>query len=388
MDTAKHLHLLLAPKERFEPKGAGAFALNALETTLASRWRDAITIFGTPVARPFPSVSFQSVEVPRWPLRGRNLEMVRRYVKTVRHTPPDLIEVFNRPVMMDYLRRKLPGAALILHFGNDPRGMDGSRSVTEREKLLARCDAIVCVSDFIRRCFLDGIDDPLANRVTVIHTGVHAPAAFPADKEKTIAFVGRLVPDKGVLELVQALARILPRHPEWTAEIIGARWFKAGDPPDKYEKEVARAAASCERIRLGGFRSHEEVIAALCKSSIAVVPSKWDDPFPRAALEALAAGCALVCSRQGGLPEIGSERAGFLSEVSTDSIAKALEDLMSNESELLALQRHGFDDFPFEIHRTTARLDDLRTMLINVDRSSEPPHDGSNRRRLHSHPGL
>lgn len=290
--------------------------------------------------------------------------MARRYVGTVRHEPPDLIEVFNRPVMIDYLRRKLATPALILHFGNDPRGMDGSRSVAERRKLLAQCDAIVCVSDFIRRCFLDGIDDALSRRAVVIHTGVDAPAAFPGNKEKSVIFVGRIVPEKGVLELVQALVRVLPRHAEWTADIIGARWFKAGDTADVYERELARAAAACARIKLGGFRPHEEVIAALRKAGIAVVPSKWDDPFPRSALEALAAGCALVCSRRGGLPEIGGGRARFLDEVSVDSIAAALEELLSNESERIALQHRGFDDFPFEIRRTTSRLDDLRESLM------------------------
>jgi glycosyltransferase involved in cell wall biosynthesis len=264
------------------------------------------------------------------------------------------------------LRRQLPGAALILQFGNDPRGMDGSRSIDERRKLLTDCDAIVCVSDFIRRCFLDDIDDLLAHRVQVIHTGVHAAAVFPEAKEKNIVFVGRITSDKGVLELAQALARVLPRHPEWAAEIIGARWFKAGVSPDCYEKEVAQAASGCARIRLGGFRPHDEVIAALRKAAIAVVPSKWDDPFPRTALEALAAGCALVCSRHGGLPEIGAYRARFLSEVSADSLAATLEDLMSDESQRVALQHRGFDDFPFEIHRTTARLDDLRGTLMDV----------------------
>ena len=76
----------------------------------------------------------------------------------------------------------------------------------------------------------------------------------------------------------------------------------------------------------------------------------------RSALEALAAGCALVCSRHGGLPEIGAERARFLNEVTGNSIAAAAGRHDANESALLALQRRGFDDFPFEIHRTTGRL--------------------------------
>ncbi|HEX3665107.1 MAG TPA: glycosyltransferase family 4 protein [Rhizomicrobium sp.] len=366
MDATKRLHLILAPKERFEPGGAGAFSLNALETTLASRWRTGITIFGTPVARPFSAVSFQPVPVSRWPLRGRNLEMVRRYVKAVRHAPPDLIEVFNRPVMIDYLRRELPNAALVLHYGNDPRGMDGSRTVVERRELLARCDAIVCVSDFIRRCFLDGADSPYAHRAVTIHTGVSTSESFPQNKEKTVVFVGRVVSDKGVLELVQALACVLPRYPGWKAEIIGAHWFKAGDPPDNYEKSVAAAASAGASIKLGGFRPHEEVTAALRGASIAVVPSKWDDPFPRSALEALAAGCALICSKQGGLPEVGAQRAFFLDEVTAESIAAALESLLSDERKRVTQQHRGFNDFPFDIRRTTSRLDDLRAALMRT----------------------
>jgi glycosyltransferase involved in cell wall biosynthesis len=149
--------------------------------------------------------------------------MAARYVAFAKRAPPDFIEVFNRPVMASLVARGLPGVPVALHYGNDPRGMAGSRTIGERRTLLAACAAIVCVSDYIRRCFLDGMDDPLAERVKVVHTGVEQPPTFPGDKTRKIVFVGRIVPDKGVLEFVEALARILPQHPGWSAEIIGAR---------------------------------------------------------------------------------------------------------------------------------------------------------------------
>lgn len=360
------LHLLLAPKERFEPGGAGAFALNALETSLASRWRDRITVFGSSVARPFSGVQFQPLQIARWPLRGRNVAMAAAYAKVAKTAPPDLIEIFNRPVMVETLERKLAGVPLLVHFGNDPRGMTGSRSVVERRWLLAATAAIVCVSDFIRRCFLDGIADASVERVHVIHTGVGTNSDVPARKTRRVVFVGRIVPDKGVLELVRALARVLPRHPDWSAEVIGARWFGTSGRPDRFESEVARAAAPCGQIALGGFRTHEEVLAALADASIAVVPSKWDDPFPRTALEALAAGCALVCSKRGGLPEIGENRALFLDEVSVETLERVLERLIAYDSERLALQRRGHEDFPFAIASAASRLDDLRDRLAGT----------------------
>ena len=51
----------------------------------------------------------------------------------------------------------------------------------------------------------------------------------------------------------------------------------------------------------------------------------------------------------------------------TDTVGTALDELLSNDAERIALQHRGFDDFPFEIHRTTARLDDLRTKLIGTE---------------------
>lgn len=357
--SGKALHLLLAPKERFEPGGAGAFALNVLETSRVSRFRDGITVFGSPVERPFEGVGFQRLAKARWWEGDRNRTMARRYAAFAKRHRPELIEVYNRPVMVDVIRRELGALPLIVHFGNDPRGMDGSRSVAERRKLLEQSAAVICVSEFIRRCFIDQFDHPLSTRVHVVHTGVPCAPEIPA-KEKRIVYVGRVVPEKGVLELVRALARVLPHHPDWGAEIIGARWFGGGEKPSTYETSVAAAATSCDRIMLAGFQPHEDVLALLRRASIAVVPSLWDDPFPRTALEALAHGCALVCSRRGGLPELGPERALYLESISAESLSGALEQLIGDQDRREALQHRGWGDFPFGIHRTTSRLDDLR----------------------------
>jgi glycosyltransferase involved in cell wall biosynthesis len=55
-------------------------------------------------------------------------------------------------------------------------------------------------------------------------------------------------------------------------------------------------------INLGLLR-HDALLAAWRRAAIGVVPSIWPDPFPTVALEAMAAGTAVVVSRIGGLPE-------------------------------------------------------------------------------------
>jgi len=365
---SKQLHLLLAPKERFEPDGAGAFALNVLETSRVSRFRSNITVFGSPVAQPFDEVRFHPLAKARWFEGDRNRAMVRRYFQYAKHNPPDLIEIYNRPMMIDLLHRPLATVPLALHIGNDPRKMDGSRSTSERRNLLEKAAAIVCVSAFIRNCFFEGIDDSTNGNVHIVHNGVERATVIPP-KENRIVYVGRIVPEKGVLELVRALARVLPMHPAWMAEIIGARWFGKGEEPSAYEKSVVRAASGCGQIVLAGFRPHAEVLAALRPASIAVVPSLWDEPLSRTAPEAVGQGCALVCSSRGGLPELGADRALYLNSISEQSIAEAIEHLICHGDERRALQRRGWENLPFEIHRITALLDGLRDSLINKSSS-------------------
>ena len=75
-------------------------------------------------------------------------------------------------------------------------------------------------------------------------------------------------------------------------------------------------------------------VKAKCEqAAIALVPSKWDEPFGRTALEAHAGGCAVVSSGTGGLAEISENNAivlprGFVAE----DVARAVE--------LLSVMRH------------------------------------------------
>ena len=52
-----------------------------------------------------------------------------------------------------------------------------------------------------------------------------------------------------------------------------------------------------------GFKEHNEVIRIYKKTSIAVVCSRWDEPFGRTSLEAASRGSAVIISNKGGLPE-------------------------------------------------------------------------------------
>ncbi len=98
---------------------------------------------------------------------------------------------------------------------------------------------------------------------------------------------------------------------------LGTVGVLAGEPWPGAEARLERVVALAERLgvrdrlRLVGFRSDVENLYGA--ADVIAVPSTEPDPLPGAAIEAAAAGCAVVASAHGGLPEIISDgRTGRL----------------------------------------------------------------------------
>lgn len=112
-----------------------------------------------------------------------------------------------------------------------------------------------------------------------------------------LVFAGRLVSDKGVDLLIDALARL-----------AGEGWRPGltvvGDGPERGRLEArARAAGVEAQVRWAGVRRGSELAAELRNHRVMVVPSRWAEPFGIVALEGAACGCVVVGSRDGGLAD-------------------------------------------------------------------------------------
>jgi alpha-1,3-rhamnosyl/mannosyltransferase len=98
------------------------------------------------------------------------------------------------------------------------------------------------------------------------------------------------------------------------------------------------------------------------------VPSTWDEPFGRAALEAMANGAALIASRRGALPEVCGEAALYLDPTDVSAFVAALRRLAGDEGYRRRLQALGRARArAFEIGAATARLDAVRARLLGLD---------------------
>lgn len=110
------------------------------------------------------------------------------------------------------------------------------------------------------------------------------PAFVPATG-RYIMFAGALAPHKGIDVLLEAYQGVDPTIP---LVLLGLRCH---DTPQRFPSGVIVA----ENV------SHGDVMRAWKNCDVAVVPSRWPDPWPLVALEAMAAGRPVVASAVGGL---------------------------------------------------------------------------------------
>jgi len=142
---------------------------------------------------------------------------------------------------------------------------------------------------------------------------------FANQSEKILLFVGRLVPEKGLDTLINALPNIL-------AGGVDAKLIAVGEGPQKeaYQR-MASDTGLHEKVYLAGYLDDWTLRALYRIADVAVVPSKFE-PFGIVALEAMAAHCPLVTTAVGGLSEIVDDGSTGLKVPVGDShaLAKAI----------------------------------------------------------------
>ena len=146
------------------------------------------------------------------------------------------------------------------------------------------------------------------DKVRVIPNGVDADqfeqarayrgtGASPSSNESIILFVGRLVREKGVHTLIEAMPKILSYWPR-------ARLIVAGrGPAEGSLRDLAASLGLGGRVSLVGFVPDDERNRLYGMAAAAVVPSLYE-PFGITALEAMAAGTPLIAADTGGLAQI------------------------------------------------------------------------------------
>ncbi len=348
------ISVLLPFKENFSPSYAGAVSLFVNDTTKISKYKKKTYIYGNTNYKETFKLNYINILPKTNFFQSQNKEYVNEFIKKEENIQSDLIELHNRPIYLTYLVNSLFNRTYILYFHNDPLSMSGSKTISERIFLMKNCFKIIFNSNWSKRRFLKGMKNDFVNseKLVVINQSAMKNNFRIKNKKKIITFVGKLNRSKGYDLFGSAVIRILNKYKDWKAIVIG------DEPRDK----IYFNHNNLEKL---GFKKHSEVINIYKKTSIAVVCSRWEEPFGRSSLEAAANGCAVIISNRGGLPETITNGI-ILKKLSSNEIFKEIELLIKNNNIRKNLQKLSYKNFYLTHKYITNLIDKIRDLKLSL----------------------
>lgn len=366
--------VVLPPREGFGPRRARGIGLTVRHHALATSGHRTVVFGGRQTGPVFLDVTFRLVKPPFFLLPGT---VRTRYaiglLSPLRQLRPVLIEVHADPAIALWLQRRFPTIPVALVLHDEPAASRLTRTPARRARLFRRLARVVMVSEWLRDRYLEGIEPP-ARAPFVVPPCVDVASLLPTAKgldaagvalakrrTRLVLFVGRLTPEKGADQFVSACTKALASLPGWRAEIIGAAEHTVKSPETPFVR-LLQATAEPAGISMMGYRDHPDVMAAMARAAIVVVPSHSLEPSGRTALEAMANGAVVICSPGGALAEIGGDVA---IQADPDELAPTILALCADPRRLARLGEAGRQRAAqFDLPRIGRLVDALRAQII------------------------
>lgn len=143
-----------------------------------------------------------------------------------------------------------------------------------------------------------------------------------------VLFVGRLIKEKGVEELIKSIKLL---NKKITLIIIGT---------GPTENKVTEASLKHRNILFMGKISQDELPLYYAAADLLVVPSTSEEGFGRVVIESLACGTPVIGSRRGGITEALDNSVGILIDISPKTIADSINKLFKNPIKLKNLKNN------------------------------------------------
>ena len=257
--------------------------------------------------------------------------------------PGDIVWIHNRPEFAVALSPHIQsrGGRVVLHLHNAHLA-EGPENLMRQVEV----DRLVFASHFLlqqaERRF------PTLGASSVLYSGADESIFYPAEARSrshspTVLFAGRLVEDKGVHILVEAMNLLEQQRVGVKANIVGSSNFGSA-PETSYVRRLK--AASPGTVTFLPYRSGAELGELFRQANIFCSPAVWDEPFGLVNVEAMATGLPVVTTRTGGASEIFSSGGGLLVERgSAVQLATALQRLAEDPDYRARLGQQGYAAF-------------------------------------------
>ena len=219
----------------------------------------------------------------------------------------DLIILENRPGYAIKLKKRL-NTPIISHIHTDIVNAELPRAA----EVIKANKGFICVSEYIKR----RIDDVgLPTHTEVVYNGLdekkfcyHQTAVSRLslglkEKDFVVIYTGRIVPAKGVKELIQAI-QLLHNQSDIKLLIVGGQNYADSVTNNSYINELhAMGEIIKDRVFFTGYIPYEMLPAHLSIANVAVIPSQINEALGMSSIEATAMGLPVIATNDGGLPE-------------------------------------------------------------------------------------
>ena len=348
------ISILLPYKENFSPNYAGAVSLFVKDTTNHSIFKKNTFIFGNMTYKKSLLKNYINLDLSKRFYQSTSKQYVEGFLDYEKKMDSDIIEVHNRPNYIKFIKKDFK-KKIILYFHNDPISMNGSKKIADRIYLLNNIDKIIFNSEWSKNRFFINIPnkESLSIKTSICYQSAPPTKINFAKKKKIISFVGKLNSAKGYDLFGTAITKILDKHNDWKAVVIG-------DEPR--EKLIYKH----KNLKIAGFKRNDYILDFLKEVSISVICSRWDEPFGRASLEAASRGSAVIISNKGGLPETAQD-AIILKSLTSQNVFRAVNKLIQNKEYLINLQKKNYYNFKFNHIFITKIIDTIRKQFNSAN---------------------
>jgi len=267
-------------------------------------------------------------------------ETIIQIINWVRRTRPSVIHLNHQWLVSHIVAAGIvTGTPVICHFRNYP----DADFVNSHRTWLSKTRAIVVVSRAVEKQLLS-LKIP-EERVHVIYDGIELErfhqkqtrieqdSSFSkAESKPAVGYLGRIVPEKGVEDLLLAVPSVLRSCPSAQFQFYGSDQDGGHYIGDL--KRIASDLGVSENVRFLGFCW--DVARVISNLNVLVIPSRYTMPegLPLVALEGLAGGCLVVATPNSGITEvIRHGETGFIVEPENpELLAQGLKNALSLSS--------------------------------------------------------
>ncbi|MFC7677997.1 glycosyltransferase family 4 protein [Paenibacillus sp. GCM10028914] len=264
---------------------------------------------------------------------------------------PDVAEIHNRPLLAQRLKMQLQGVKVVLNLHSNTFINSPYMNRQRFGKIASMMDQIIVNSRFLYEDIVS-YHPSLKDKIFINHLGVSlehfSPSFNPMAKalkeaklthfgwngRRIVLFAGRLIRDKGIHHLMEAVPQIVAKHPEVLFLIIGSASY-GSDRETPYVRELKKAAKPYQSfVTFLPFVPYPNIADWYALADIVVVPSSTREAFGLVNVEAMATGIPVIASSAGGIPEIVNNGAnGFLIPPGNLSagLIERINELLENE---------------------------------------------------------